>query len=527
MWRALEADVVVIGSGLAGLLVSLSISKQAKVTLITDGELGKGNSILAQGGIAVPIGTDDQVSFHIDDTLTTGHELSDPQAVETLILGANAAVNELIELGISFDRDQNGHLILGREGAHSRNRIIHSGGDATGKNVIDTLSQHVENSTNITVLEHTKAIDLLVQNNECEGIVVQDTNQDPYIIHASIVILASGGLGQLFPYSTNAPQMCGTGIGMAYLAGAKVRDMEFVQFHPTALCINRSPMPLISEAVRGEGAILVNDHGTSFMSDLHPLQDLAPRDIVSRAIFNEQNNGRQVYLDARSIPNFDQRFPTITALCGAEGIFPQRDLIPVSPAAHYLMGGIVTDLHGKTSIQRLYAIGEVASTGVHGANRLASNSLLEALVYTKRAAQVILEELPTIKVTRIHPIYRVKQLQVQKNEIQSLEELLSAVQKLMWQHVGIVRNEKGLRQAQQQMDDWIRALGKYPIPSTQLHLLTTAKLVIDGALWRQESRGAHYRSDYPKSSDQFIKHYIHGGSYESNLDTKSVTASAN
>ncbi|MEE8484378.1 MAG: L-aspartate oxidase [Nitrospinota bacterium] len=525
MWKSTKADLIVVGSGIAGLTFSLLASRSRRVLMVTKSELGAGNSLWAQGGIAAPIGADDEPRLHKEDTLKTGMGLCDSDAVDTLVNEGALAIRFLEELGVAFDKNGRGGVSLGREGAHSRNRIVHSGGDATGINVIETLLFHAKRNPNITMVQHAEVIDLLVSKGECRGVVALAGGGRPHIFYGSAVVLSSGGLGHLYSYTTNTEGANGEGYAMAWRAGAHLRDMEFVQFHPTALKVNRNPLPLISEAVRGEGAFLVNGLGERLMEKAHPLKDLAPRDAVSRAIFLEierdTKNSGEVFLDATGIERFEERFPTIFSSCKREGLDPRRDLIPVVPAAHYEMGGVETDVYGKTSLPGLLALGEAGSTGVHGANRLASNSLLEALVFSQKAALALPEALPEIVekkgVEGVLPEYSCEKF-VQSNMAHDPAFNLK-VQKLLWEHAGIMRDGKGLQTALKQIEKWASEEEDEDeaVPTRKLNLLTTAKLVIEGALWRKESRGAHFRTDFPEPLEKYRVHslqeniYGHGG----------------
>ncbi len=522
MWKSTKADLIVVGSGIAGLTFSLLASRSRRVLMVTKSELGAGNSLWAQGGIAASIGADDEPRLHKEDTLKTGMGLCDSSAVETLVSEGALAIRFLEELGVAFDKNGRGDVSLGREGAHSRNRIVHSGGDATGINVIETLLFHAKRNPNITMVQHAEVIDLLVSKRECRGVVAIADGERPHIFYGSAVVLSSGGLGHLYSHTTNTEGANGEGYAMAWRAGARLRDMEFVQFHPTALKVNRNPLPLISEAVRGEGAFLVNGLGERFMEKAHPLKDLAPRDAVSRAIFleieREAENSGAVFLDATGIERFEERFPTIFSSCKREGLNPHRDLIPVVPAAHYEMGGVETDVYGKTSLPGLFALGEAGSTGVHGANRLASNSLLEALVFSQKAALALPEMVDEKEVEGILPEYSCQKF-LQSNIAMTHDPAFNLkVQKLMWEHAGIMRDEKGLKIALKQIEKWApEEDGEVAVPTRKLNLLTSAKLVIEGALWRQESRGAHFRTDFPETLEKYRAHslqenrYGHGG----------------
>jgi L-aspartate oxidase len=498
MSRLIQTDYVVVGSGIAGLAVSLFASRHGRVSLVTRDRIGTGNSRYAQGGIAAAIGTDDSPDLHRDDTLRTGSGLSEFSAVDALVQAAPEMIRLLVQLGVPFDRNEAGELVLGREGAHGRNRIVHAGGDATGRAIIDVLIKHVISSPRIDIFEFCHAAQLLVQDGECQGLMAVGSDQRPVWFQAKAVVLANGGLGQLYRYTTNDPGIYGSGYAMAYQAGAELQDMEFVQFHPTALKVEENPMPLISEAVRGEGAVLVNSMGEAFMEHYHPWRDLASRDVVARAIFSEYKKGRNVFLDARSIRRFNERFPTITQHCRRYGIEPSNDLIPVVPAAHYTMGGIKTDTDGRTTLPRLFAVGEVASTGVHGANRLASNSLLEGIAFARRAAEALAD---------VPPLARISESTFTRGTsapviAQPSASLLGRVQSLMWEKVGLVREGKGLQHACAQLEEWLaeaNALG-------DRHVLVAALLVARAALWRRESRGSHFRQDYPEMSNDQKRH---------------------
>jgi L-aspartate oxidase len=519
MWRPIQHDFIVVGSGLAGLTISLLAAKHGHVALVTKDALGEGNSIRAQGGIAVALGNDDHPSLHKRDTLETGKGLCDERAVEVLVEEAPRAIQFLLDFKIAFDHDGNGNFSLGREGAHSRNRILHAGGDATGASIIQVLTEHVKNCANITVYTHTRVVDLLVHEEECLGVVGITQQGKPLCITGRATVLACGGLGHLYPYTTNGTGMDGEGYGLAYRAGALLRDMEFIQFHPTALNVGLTPQPLVSEAVRGEGAILLNNHGERFMENIDPRKELASRDIVARAICREMEEGRKVFLDVSTIHDFTKRFPTITSLCLLAGIDPTKQWIPVTPAVHYAMGGVVTDLHGRTTVQRLLAVGEISSTGVHGANRLASNSLLEALVFSLRAAEMLpqyLTDCPSIL-----PTY--SELELLDANRHFDRDIHIELQQRMWKHAGIIREEQGLLQSKGWIERRISDLENVPIPL--LNILTTARLVVEGALWRKESRGAHARSDYPAMDPAYQKHFLQGGKDESDPARSAIATS--
>ena len=398
-----EYSVVVIGSGAAGLYAALKISQQINLPegllLITKSTLGESNSKYAQGGIVgvVHQNPDDKVSLHVSYTLKAGAGLSEEKTTEYISAASDEVLNDLIKNGVNFDRDENGNLTFTLEAAHSMNRILHSGGDATGKGITDALTREVLNNPNIHVMENSLAVELLVTSNkECKGAIVYNELTDEHeIVYTSALILATGGAGQVYKYTTNPEGATGDGIALAYEAGATIQDMEFIQFHPTALAISPDSKNrfLISEAVRGEGAKLINKNGEEFMSKYSDKRELAPRDVVTRAIYSQMNidHSPNVFLNASIIDQgkINKRFPTITKKCLDSGIDITQKPIPVAPAAHYTMGGIKAGVDGKTSIKGLYAIGETASTGLHGANRLASNSLMECVVFAYELADYI------------------------------------------------------------------------------------------------------------------------------------------
>src|SRR5215470_5957538 len=397
MTERIRTRFLVIGSGVAGLHTAWRASERGDVILVTKQSLFDSATAYAQGRIAAALGAGDSPALHRQDTLAAGAALCDAAAVQVLVDEGPARVRELQTAGARFDLDPKGRLELGREAAHSMNRIVHAHGDQTGAEVARTLVARVKESKQIRVLERARVLDLIVKRGVCYGVRASIKGRATEII-ADATVLATGGCGQIYRYTTNPVVATGDGYAIVHRAGVRLADMEFVQFHPTALDTPENPLALISEAVRGEGAVLVNAHGIRFMKGRHRLAELAPRDVVARAIFREQRTG-PVYLDARKLGrSFTKRFPGIFALCQARGIDPRKDLIPVTPAAHYMMGGVVTDLSGRSTVSRLYAVGEVARTGVHGANRLASNSLLEGLVFAERVARDLAEQAPLAKV---------------------------------------------------------------------------------------------------------------------------------
>jgi L-aspartate oxidase len=490
MSERVRSRFLVVGSGVAGLHAAWRASSVGDVLLLTKRSLFDSATAYAQGGIAAALGAGDSPSLHRRDTLAAGAALGDAAAVAVLTEEGPTRVRDLQTAGADFDLDAAGKLQLGREAAHSMNRIVHAGGDQTGAEVVRTLIERVRATANIKVLEVARVLDLIVHDDECVGAKASVRGRPTEII-ADATVLATGGCGQVYRYTTNPVVATGDGFAIAQRAGVTLADMEFVQFHPTALDTPENPLALISEAVRGEGAFLVNVRGERFMRRIHRLADLAPRDVVARAIFEEQKRG-QVYLDARRIgAKFVDRFPGITALCNGRGIDPRRDLIPVTPAAHYMMGGIVADLCGRSSLPRLWAVGEVARSGVHGANRLASNSLLEGLVFAERVARDLID----VKSVRSAPKVGSWKVPVLRDR-GAAQVAADNVRAIMWDDAGIVRSADGLWSA---FDRLMEIESRLPEGATEeTNLVQTAEMIVWSALQREESRGGHYRSDFPR-----------------------------
>lgn len=469
---------VIIGAGIAGLMTALTMAPQP-VLLLTGAPLGsESSSALAQGGIAASIGADDNASLHLADTLAAGDGLCDENIAASILAAAPAAIGQLARLGVEFDQDASGKIALGLEAAHSRRRIIHAGGDATGRDVIRALVRKVRETPSITVIEGVTAQRLVVEDNAVEGLLGH-TRRGPILFATDRVVIATGGIGDLFLHGTNPAGSFGQGLALAARAGAVMADLEFVQFHPTALDSKSSPLKLISEAVRGEGAILVDETGDRFMAGA-PGGELASRDIVARAVWRHIAAGHRVFLDARGVKGLDfaRRFPAITALCRDAGIDPVTQPIPVRPAAHYHMGGILVDRTGRTSVDGLWACGEAACTGLHGANRLASNSLLEAAVCGGWVAQNIAA---TASIRRRRPM--------SPDGVTDGDPAL--VRPILSRAAGVLRDGEGLRAA-------ARAL--YPLAISQQAASDPAivgLMIVIAALRRQESRGAHARTDFP------------------------------
>ena len=506
-----ETDVIVIGSGIAGLYTAIMASATQNVLLITKKSLLESNTRYAQGGIAAVTAEDDSPAYHRQDTLLAGAGLCSSAAVDVLVNEGPVGVQELIRLGTTFDVE-NGELALTKEGAHSHRRILHANGDATGYEIVRALSIQVEMLHNIEVWDDHFVIDLITEQGECHGALVQMPDGKRVFVRGRATIMCSGGAGQLYRYTTNPEVATADGIAMAYRAGAEIRDMEFIQFHPTALSYPGAPRFLISEAVRGEGAVLRNIRGERFMPKYHDLQELAPRDIVARAIVSEMEatGSTFVYLDIthESPEMVKHRFPTIYETCMQYGLDLSSDWIPVSPAAHYMMGGIKTNLHGESSVKRLFACGEVSSTGVHGANRLASNSLSEAVVYGSR----IVERIKSLPEPSGDPLRVSFHLGRKEAPSQAMVEKRLKLQKVMVRYAGLRRNRDTLIRAVEELGRLLplfqSVLSKreeYEIAN----MLTASLLVVQGALGREESRGAHYREDYPERNDsEWRKHIV-------------------
>ncbi|WP_408956301.1 L-aspartate oxidase [Natroniella sp. ANB-PHB2] len=505
-----RTDFLVVGSGIAGLYSGLKLAKKGRVRLLTKGQVRDCNTEYAQGGIAAAIDNNDNPKLHYIDTLRAGVGLTNSQAVNILTKESKARIKELIKLGVQFDQS-GGKLALTKEGAHSCRRVLHAGGDATGAEIRRVLGEEVKNNKKIRVDTEVFVIDLLTNHNKCYGVLAYDQRKDKYLAYlAQAVILATGGAGQLYTKTSNPDIATGDGIAMAYRAGAEVMDLEFIQFHPTTLELPGKENFLISEAVRGEGAILRNQAGEAFMTQYHYLAELAPRDIVARAIYQELKDSQQdhLYLDLTEL-NADyikERFPTIYQTCLDAGVDITNNYIPIAPAAHYFMGGIKVNLNGESSLSGLFVCGESAAMGLHGANRLASNSLLEALVYGKKVA-----EQAAIYLNNSKANLDWLQFSYNRQVIGNIpaKAIKSKIQNLMMGQVGIVRDELGLKEALKEVEILAEYLKIAPFEIKGIeaqNLIVLAYLVIKAALLRTESRGAHYRVDFPEKSSKWSKH---------------------
>ena len=509
----LFTDVLVIGSGAAGLRAAIEASRHAGVTVVTKDQLKESNTEQAQGGIAAALAPGDTLESHVEDTLTVGSGLSDPQAVDFVVRQGPEAIQELVDWGAEFDRE-NGLFAFAREGGHQRARVVHARGDSTGAEIERALIQKLASCANARTLEHTFVIDLLTLDNTCLGAAVWTQTHGVTLIWANAVVLASGGAGQVYRETTNPPIATGDGLAAAYRAGCELRDLEFVQFHPTTLYVAGAARVLISEAARGEGGILVNKFGEPFMKKYSPMAELAPRDIVSRAILAEmQRTGdTSVYLDLTHVPpaRLAARFPRIKDLCSMFGIDISEDRIPVCPSAHYMIGGVTAGLDGATTVGRLYACGEVASTGLHGANRLASNSLLEGLVLGRSAGSAAGTAAAALSAPAPHRISAASS-RAETGEI-DLDDLRSSLRSTMWRNVGIVRNAAGLEKALQQIEFWSGYVLDRPFRRPRgwrvQNLLTVAGLIAKVAREREESRGVHFRSDFPEPREAWRRHSV-------------------
>ncbi len=533
-------DVAIIGGGIAGLSVALRLPEYLRVALFTKGQLGESNTRYAQGGLTAALGADDSPELHFQDTIAAGAGLCDEAAVRILTEQAPSAVRWLISMGVQFDRAQpagDSHttadgLSLGREAAHSRWRVLHAGGDATGAEIERALMTVARQRSSIALYEETYVSSLRVENGVCTGLEALDRDGQAFTVEAQATILANGGAGGLWLHTSNPAGATADGLALAWQAGAALTDLEFMQFHPTVLVVGGGSH-LVSEAVRGEGAYLRNHAGERFMPRYHPLAELAPRDVVARSILSEMLSESTdcQYLDLRHLPaaRMHERFPTISAICRRYGLDLAGDLLPVAPAAHYCMGGVMTDTYGRTTLAGLYAVGEVACTGVHGANRLASNSLLEGLVFGLRladglAGKISEQAIPSSRRVIAIPVNgdpsREEALLRIELDRESMLDMRRELRQIMWQYVSLRRDQQGLLEARHRLHNLSdrmlargtarRNQGKIePSWLETVNMLKVAELVIAAALQRNESRGSHWRLDYAAANNRLTgRHYV-------------------
>jgi L-aspartate oxidase len=499
-----ETDILVIGGGVAGFSAAIAAGADQRILIVTKGTALASNTSWAQGGVAAVLSDEDSFASHRDDTLNAGAGLCQSDAVEVVVSEGPDRVRELVDWGGAFDRDARDRLELTLEGGHSHRRILHARGDQTGMEVQRTLLEAARSHPEVELWEHGFAIDLVVNEGRCRGALVA-REDELYFIRANAVILATGGGGQLYRETTNPPIATGDGFAMALRAGARLRDMEFIQFHPTTLYIAGSARHLITEAVRGEGGLLRDMSGERFMVHYHPAAELAPRDVVARSIVQHMRltDTGHVFIDLTHLDAdfVRKRFPKLESMCSLYHFDVAKDMIPIHPSVHYMMGGVEVDLDARTAIDGLFACGEVASTGLHGANRLASNSLLEGLVFGRRAGLAARETgVPTSRDVDFGDAKFTLE-----GSVINVSDMLNSIKALMWKRVGIIRDGKGLREAVTRLDDWSRYVLQCRFSTAEgrelVNVLTVAHAVAASALAREESRGAHFRSDFPEPRD--------------------------
>jgi len=511
----LFTDCVVIGTGIAGLRAALEAAERRSVIIVCKGNAEESNTFKAQGGIATVLDKADTFESHIADTLKTGCGICDEGVVDLVVRQGPELVKQLLKWGTEFDLREN-HIAATLEGGHSYPRVAHAHGDETGRAIAEALIERARRNSNIRIMENFFTIDLLTNDdNKCVGIIGYEHKRGPQIIWAANTVLATGGAGRLYRETTNPEAATGDGIALAYRAGAVLRDLELVQFHPTTLYIAGATRALISETLRGEGAVLLDSKGRRFMKDYHEAAELAPRDIVSRAILAQmrKTESTHVYLDVRHFEKafFAKRFPWINELLESFDIDITNDLIPVRPSAHYMIGGVKTDLAAKTSIEGLYACGEIASTGLHGANRLGSNSLLEGLVFGKIAGQEILQKKKATAAHLKHPLIKYQIPHSDRTRLDT-DDVRNSLRALMWRNVGITRLDQPLTEVQEIIRFWQRyvmdKIFDSPAGWECQNMLTASLLIAQSAQQRRESRGVHYRRDFPETDDKNFKKHI-------------------
>lgn len=508
-------DILIIGGGLAGLRAALAVDSSLDTIVVTKGQLQESNSTYAQGGIASVWDPEDRFEDHVRDTLTAGGDFCDPSVVNMVVREAPEHIAELIRWGTNFD-NHDGQLMLGQEGGHSHQRILHALGDATGKEIMRAVIQRVHDQPNIRIWEQAFTIDLLSNGQQCFGAIIARENSEPILVWARQTILCTGGCGQVYRETTNPRVATGDGHALAYRAGARLRDMEFMQFHPTVLYIAGSSRTLITEAIRGAGAHLVDCNQYRFMPDYDPRLELAPRDVVSQSIVTQMGKTEHpcVYLSLRHLDadRVHNEFPGFTAACKKFALDPCKDLIPVRPGAHYMVGGVEVDQHGQSSLKGLWAAGEVTSSGLHGANRLASNSLLEGLVFGARAGIACSIAAKAMPDDALRPQSLHSPSRQPSQTVLDLADIRNSVQSLMWRLVGVQRTEKRLCEALDELRTYSRYVLQHAFDNHEgwelQNLLTTALMMTEAALERKESRGVHFRMDYPTADPNWRRHLL-------------------